>query len=484
MHPDFTRPTFAREIMKYSKSAPLDIEWECGYIRQNHLDMLLEAIEQPLRISSLDLRCHSSALTTLVSKAVHPAPSIHLLSLAINDGMFCVLPDLLLGGDAPRLTSFGTRGCSIPWGSPILANLTSFIIAQSCSLGTATPLKMIATALQAMTALEVLKMTDFVTSESNIRLSDDMKVVLPRLRNLKLSSRGMAVATLLQRMYFPNTAVIELEISPLDNAQDALANYLPGLFPIRRQIHIREPFGHSMLTAPPATLFDAEGGKTLSSIPRFQCWIGKEVWSEPLPIMRRLLGGLGPLASLETLSISCVDLCQNTLIQYFGNSPTLQRIDVQSDSQLALEVIKSLSHNLPRSSTTTRKPRKGQTQSARSKAIGTKAKKRSTTHPIVYPALDTLDVSDVDFSDIVDPLIDSLRSRSEHGSHTQVILQNCTNLYSADVQKNKDQVGVDIDWDGVETDGVDLEEEMEDYHYEENLYGGLYYDSDHSDLYW
>ncbi|KAL0570134.1 hypothetical protein V5O48_011826 [Marasmius crinis-equi] len=480
--PLFTRPTVAREMMKYSKSAPLDIEWgSYGYgdIQQKHFDLLLEAVEQPSRVSSLVLHCQSSDLTRLLSRLVHSTPSIHRLSLEVMDDGFYVPPDNFLGGDAPRLTDFETRGCGIPWGSPILKNLTRFSITRSCSPSAATSLEQVAASMQAMTALEELNMADFITSHSNIALSDNVKVVLPRLKNMRLSSRGMAVATLLYHMSFPDTTVIHLEIPQLDDAQDLLANYLSGLFSDTqngthprtiRTLHILRGSGYNLELV-------AHGG-SLSSPFRFQCQIGKETWSDPLPIKQRLLDGLGPLTSLEALYTSCF-LPQDTLFQRFGNLPVLQRIDVSYESELALEVVKSLAHNLFRSSMTTRKTRKG--QNAKSKAKATKVKKRSTTQPIVYPALEILAMSEVDFSDLVDPLIDSLRSRSEHASSVKVILENCTNLYSDDFQRIKDQVDDDIDWDGIETDGVETEEECV-YDPDVYDYDGAY-DSD-QDYYW
>ncbi|KAL0572369.1 hypothetical protein V5O48_009604 [Marasmius crinis-equi] len=486
--PDFRRPKLAREAIKHSKSTPLDIEWTSML---SDIDLLLETLEHASSISNLELRCSLSDLTYLLSTLTRPVPSIRSVCLECQGIDICRLPNNLLVRDTPLLRHFESRGCDIPWGSPIFGNLTTFSIVRSTTPDSTTSLEQVASTLQAMAALEVVELSDFLPLHSNVALAQNMSIVLPRLKRMKLRSRGMAIATLLHRMSFPDTTLIDLDIPQLENAQDLLADYFSGLFSDSftstnqpraiRTLDIGRSIGYNFVLEARNT--NEERLKTNLWSAHFRCRIGKkEIWGEPSSIKERLLGGLGPLSTLESLSIEPSALSQDIAIQRFGKLPLLQRVEIFFEEgppgrQCAREGIQLLSHNLVRpvarpqaeSSTGTMQP--------------------GLLISPVYPALTTLTLVGVGNFDrrLVWILIRSLKLRSEYGFPVKKLnIQESTGLRPDDIDTIRNEAGVEVEWDDYVPSGEgDSTEDDLDSEYSEAdmgyMYGEDLYDEELSD---
>ncbi|KAL0068427.1 hypothetical protein AAF712_004505 [Marasmius tenuissimus] len=321
--PDFSRPKVAREMIEYTKSIPLDVEWSNLYpaLRRTHLDLLLEVLGESSCISSLELVCCSgSHLTTLLNKAIHPAPHLHSIRLSIADPYSFesfVIPEDFLGKYAPRLVHFEVQGCNAPWGSPILHNLTTLSIGREGFRGANASLADIAITLQAATALEVVEISDFSLSHTDLTLPQG--ITLPRLKRLYLSAGGAAVAALLHRMSLPASTAIHLKVVWLGNAEDSLVDCISGLF-----LHVsttpKHPRTIKTLCLDHFVVCDfvlrawnvgishpGHSDEFEDPLPHFRCDLGNSISGEPplpLSLLQRLLASLGPLVNLETLGIS------------------------------------------------------------------------------------------------------------------------------------------------------------------------------------
>ncbi|KAK1234049.1 hypothetical protein PQX77_002757 [Marasmius sp. AFHP31] len=83
--PNFGCPEMAREMMKYSGSVALSLEWNsvrAEFQQRKHFALLFQVLEQLSRVSSLKLLGISSHhITNLLVKTVGPAPTLHSIEL-------------------------------------------------------------------------------------------------------------------------------------------------------------------------------------------------------------------------------------------------------------------------------------------------------------------------------------------------------------------------------------------------------------------
>ncbi|KAJ8084887.1 hypothetical protein PM082_003664 [Marasmius tenuissimus] len=436
----------AREMMKYSSSVPLNVDWNRSHpeFRQTHFDLLLEALERPSQISSLRLYGISAHQTTsLLARMTEPAPYLRSIDLVPRGVDQSVLPVNFLGGDAPRLISIDIIGCSIPWGSSALRNLATIHV-WNMTTPIDTPLKDIAFTLKAATQLVSVNILDYCPTRIDATLPQDLTIVLPYLERLYLSSRAIVVVTLLQRMTFPASTIVHLETNELENTLDSLCGSISGLFsdrstnptPIRRvkglELSHTDGEGIMLRVWNPQHRTAGDVCDNLRS-PHFTLQLkdpahtGIEV--DILPILQRLLESLGTIQYLEELRIGVPSFRQSTMIQRFGSCPLLHSITTYG---ISIEVVLgSLSQNLS-----------------------------GTTQPIPYPTLSTVGFYDVDF-DVVPMsrfLVEMLRRRSELGTPvTKIVLECCKNLYRNSVVMLRGEVGsnIEVDWDEVEMDSID-----------------------------
>ncbi|KAL0575805.1 hypothetical protein V5O48_006159 [Marasmius crinis-equi] len=491
--PDFCRPKLALEMIKYGKSAPLDITW--GFSsedsrRQEHLDVLSEALLQVSRISSLVLSCTPSEFTRLVPRMVSPLPSVHSLRLECKDDQsFVVLPEKLLGSDAPHLIHFRAHGCGIPWGSPILGNLTTLSITRFAMPGLVAPSAgEMAAALQAMTGLEELEMLDFFPSHSSIAVAQNAKqVILPRLKSIKLSSSGRAIAVLLRSISFPIATKVDLDIPEPDDAQDLLAECISSLFSETSMAHRRTVRSLSISDGGTGNIFRLLTWNTCGQgpldPPQFRCRIGRVYVAEPFSLTRKFLDSLGPITSLETLDISTYSLSRDTILQRFGNLPLLGSIHVRIHTRCALDVVYFLSDRLTPSSAALANEA-GQWQPPNTPKSKVAEGEQSTS---VFPALTTLNLSDMTFnSNLLPALVSSLERRSENGHPLKtLVLEHCRHIYSHNIKAILDRVDIDIqrypDETHYDDDSSDDSEAEPSHRCGGGCHGEDFYDSSDSD---
>ncbi|KAK1226480.1 hypothetical protein PQX77_010564 [Marasmius sp. AFHP31] len=436
-------PKLAREALKYNGSIPLHvIMWSNARCQQNHIDLFLEMLEQPSRISSLKLLDISpNHLTNLLPKATQPVPYLRSIEIRRCAEVPVTLPANFLGEDAPRLVSLHTTGCSIPWGSRAFRNLTTLHVSRS-TLPVNMSLVDIAVTLQAATKLVEVDLSGFFPCQTNAALPRDFTIELPHLLRLRLSSRAIVIATLLRCMTFPVSAIVHLETSQLEDALDSLCGSISGLFVNDAAIdpkHMRSiesldliHYGGDGIALTYHTSGDVDVEDPFSFRLRDN--------QVPAGICRQLLDALGTLPYLIELKIYAADrLWQDTMIKCFGRCPLLRAITTYGAN--ADVVVRSLSCNL-----------------------------LVASQPVPYPALSTIILKCVDFRIVPMStlLVDMLQRRSEHGVPVKkVVLEDCENLCADEVRMLKKKVGsdVEIDWDGVEStsDDSDDSDDYDDY---------------------
>ncbi|KAJ8084855.1 hypothetical protein PM082_003632 [Marasmius tenuissimus] len=447
-HLDLSRPKMAQEVLRYSGSIPLRVTMRSDACCQQNLS--LEVLEQPSRISSLYLSGISpNHLTNLLAKVTQPVPYLRSIVIRPN-GVSVTLPTNFLGEDAPRLVSLHTTGCSIPWGSHAFRNLTSIRVSKS-TLPINMSLENIAITLQAATKLVEVDISDFIPSQTNASLPRDFTIVLPHLNRLHLSSRAIVITTLLQRMIFPASAMVHLEISELEDALDSLCSSISGLFADAAidPKHMRSVetlylahYDGQGITLKVWNSFDYRTyGRDTGNHFRLQLedQVHTAIELDVQPICRRLLDSLGMLSYLKELEVDVPSLQQDTTIECFGSCPLLHTITTYGSCANA--VVTSLSYNLS-----------------------------DAPQPIPYPAVSTITLYDVNFDTNRMPtfLVIPLQNRSEHGVPVKkVVLKTCKNLYGNEVEMLKGEVGseVEIDWDGIEIEVINsgAESSLDDF---------------------
>ncbi|KAL0068425.1 hypothetical protein AAF712_004503 [Marasmius tenuissimus] len=429
---------------------------------------------------------------------INPEPYLHTIRLRndYGDELF-VIPDNFLGKCAPRLVHFEVQGCNVPWGSPILRNLTTLSVAQVSTVGSSTSLEEVAaTLIEAAATLQVVEMSDFLPSHANLVLPRAMKIKLPRLKRLYLSSGDTAVVTLLQHLSFPTSTTIHLVIPQLHNSEASLVDYISSIFSdvsttpkhprTIRALLLNCLAGYDLVLSAWNVAISCPGGQVYQGdpTPHFRCHLGSRrrsgsrVSALPPSLFSQVLAGMGPLVNLETLGIGLADFPLDIMAQSFGRCALLRTIAIQG--VCAFNVICSLSHSLPVASDSQMpaEPSKAKTESARS-GPGTEKRKRTRSGTaLVCPALKTLAISDVELDGLVSSLIDCLRFRRKSGFRVRKVdLAECRRVRSEDIDRIEDKGKATVVWDGC---GSDASDEDDPYH----GMNGPYVDEYNSDSYY
>ncbi|KAL0575814.1 hypothetical protein V5O48_006168 [Marasmius crinis-equi] len=154
--PDFNFPRWALRMLRWSKSAPLHIDTSnvgrlasspddvlCPeeVLRSSTMKAIFEGLEETSRISSLRLEAGLLALEELIKSSglIQPAPLLTSLIIKCGPDWFSslrerllVLPEDILTGSPPNLSSLQLLDCYIPWRSGLfMGNLTTLSIRYS-----------------------------------------------------------------------------------------------------------------------------------------------------------------------------------------------------------------------------------------------------------------------------------------------------------------------------------------------------------------
>ncbi|KAF9270083.1 hypothetical protein L218DRAFT_1071574 [Marasmius fiardii PR-910] len=491
--PDFTWPKLAREMLKWSKSGPLNIEWRRdSYItpRPMQIEVLSEAIAEISRVQSFYLSCNAYQVQALVTGMVRPAPILESLTLqAANSNEVLHLPDNFLGGDAPRLRQLSLRASDIPWGSQIMKNLTSLDVrrlgGQSRPL---TPLAEVVRTLHGIPCLEVLHL-DFLSSRDS-SFENGPPIVFNNLRCVELSSDIIACTALLRRMSFPDTCTISVEsntpASYSNNIYDSMFSYMTGILSTASSSANHPRAIKSLLFSYRLEDLDilsikawntmedfTKSNRDSSGKAHFSCrlTLGTGVEERPLPFVREALMSLGPLSPLEALKIALPVVSEDLMIQRFGNLLALRSMVVED--ACAYQVVKSMSPNFSDISCSTT----GQFRNPHTRESDREQPSPGQNRSTPFPAMKILGLFEVDFTADRDilllPLLNMLRLRSQNNSPIEkVLLKDCTRLFRPEVAKIREVV--DVEWDRLETDELEEDdfsgEDSDEYDYDDSDY--------------
>ncbi|KAL0570138.1 hypothetical protein V5O48_011830 [Marasmius crinis-equi] len=494
--PDFMFPKLARNMLKRSKSIPLKIRWSFAppLEHDQQRESFLEAINQTSRVASLELFAYAPDVGFLFEEALakmkDPAPFLSSIVIDCTQGSNMIsLPVDFLAGDAPRLTRLDLAGCTISWQSSMLKNLT-YLSVRHQPIELRPPCENVFEALQEIPSLEVLALEHCVSS-ARFTLPPDVTLAFPHLKRLFLALDVQPSLAFLQRMSFPDTTAIHLRLDALvscpDEHFDRLFVYISDLLAPAATVpsHPRVIKGLML-----QSLDDHYESLNISAL----AWNTDKIAIDPeaetgevtphlqlefetaedrmIEDMRRLLE-VGPLCHLEALRIdTLIPLPSDTIIQCLGNLTRLNSMYLED--KVPYEFIRLLSRNLtPAPASTKRKTKRGRAgkNSARAAAAAKRAEEaqakgssQSESLPPLFPALKTLNLTNVDFrresTHLLSPLIKGLKLRSENGCPLdKVVLADCTRLYAGDVRKIEKQVDV-VDWDGMVYSGD--EDEFDD----------------------
>ncbi|KAK1226462.1 hypothetical protein PQX77_010546 [Marasmius sp. AFHP31] len=248
--PHFRYPQYAKHMLKLAKSTPLNLVWtnntiDIGpninperFMREfETVKLFLWAIAHPSGIVSLRLQGRKSILELLLSQMIHPLPHLRSITIQCTSIPLCTsFPENFLGGNAPCLSKLNldTRKFQVPWGSPILQNLT--YLSAPCEVRHHR-LSDLIRGLQELQHLETLHLRYYLPKLDTYHTRHDLGVraELPRLRDLTVRSPAVLYCSrLLEGISFPRTISLTLGCAVLPLAEEShierLFGRLKGLF--------------------------------------------------------------------------------------------------------------------------------------------------------------------------------------------------------------------------------------------------------------
>lgn len=216
-------PRWAQETFKRSRTVPVSLLWTFTRHISTSLDKYLYAqLSQPTvfaNVRTLNLTGEASILRLLE----HPAPALEKFTLHYRFGLVD-LSAHIFSESAPKLQTLRLFHCSIPWGSPILNNLTHLtVVYPSCEIDMSevpvyddkekhpTHEQLLeflrnATSLETLSLSHALPIVDLDTSPAN----DSPIVTLPHLKTLILTGRVGDCSAFLRSISFPHTTNLTL----------------------------------------------------------------------------------------------------------------------------------------------------------------------------------------------------------------------------------------------------------------------------------
>ncbi|KAK7019155.1 hypothetical protein VNI00_018187 [Paramarasmius palmivorus] len=230
--PDFSRPELAKAMIQRSRSGPLDVRLDRMKLKSgerlvaspNVLSAVTEALAETSRIRTLDLSVITNSMPSdiwqrLVSSLTYPMPSLQSLNIRTWSlgGSLYIPVDFLGGhsGHSPSLKELSLLGCQAPWGSPVLASLTTLNLYGNRVLDLPSTSQFLQ-ALAGMPLLEVLLLTD-VFPVAIIPTDTPSHIALPCLRRLHLEAmyppQAPSCLETLCRLSFPRGVKTWLHIS-------------------------------------------------------------------------------------------------------------------------------------------------------------------------------------------------------------------------------------------------------------------------------
>ncbi|KAG7099963.1 hypothetical protein E1B28_001756 [Marasmius oreades] len=496
---DFSHHSLTHEMILRSKAAPLDIEVMPDTLMPYHgmLDGLKEALSHIDRIRRLVLHTSPSLSDsgTLFSNLTKPAPLLQ--KLEVYGGPYISLPNNLFGGKASRLRELKVSGLHFPWSGSLLKNLTTLALNEphneplvdTCFRCPST--KQLIEVLQEMPGLEVLELTNSLPVHTSEKMLPRLVVELSRLRRLRLSGTLLNCTEVLRNITFPPSAALHITcksffatiITDLDaipffdrlcqiySASSTGEDYFKSL-------SIDAKFPPFSLRAGDPTRRPEKLGELLSTL----LHVDLNIYDIAHRPTFRAAARTFPLGQLEELRLafSLGDIClASDFVELFGSLESLKTLALdQRGIRNFLDALRSCDCGSD-----------GEPPS------GTASTSKWKLCRLVFPALTTMKLTEVDFEEDFDGVggfVDFLSFRRRHGKPIEkLVLTSCIQLYQGGVDRLTEVVQ-DVEWDGsVETyedDEGDEDSDLDDddfWGHEPFYYGsGDLYADDESDGGW
>ncbi|KAF9257064.1 hypothetical protein L218DRAFT_1006593 [Marasmius fiardii PR-910] len=469
--PDFRWPVWAREMLRRSKGAPLHISYRHEDVGEEEFEATMtDVLAHTSRFASLFLRLdlwrEEMGYDRFFQALDKPAPLLRSLHLSFCHTLHphdIPFAENLFDHNTPSLRQLTLDGCHFVWTSPLLKNLTVFFlrthvnaVTSPCSQCPST--KQFMEILEAMPQLEVLNVDSSLPSHLSVALDPSRAVHLSRMRDLRLVGSSVGdCANLLQRISFPPRGTLEVSCRPLEHENKA-APLFSALSHIFAQFTDSQTSFEKLQVSVsitgmdnPTIAFHAFNDIDASSS---NVKIQLPIWGDSaVPLIQPALKAF-PLASLQKLTFACDGFPTNCFLSCFGSLPNLRIIDlVQRD---VVDFVCALQKG----------PDDCQNMSSPSSVLP-------------FPALETLDMRDVDFRALFenDMLAKALKTRAEHGALLRNLsVKECLDVHQEDIDRFKELMeGVNVDWDGHYIPRLPEDEE------DEEVFEGEWYEPQISD---
>ncbi|KAK7058584.1 hypothetical protein VNI00_002220 [Paramarasmius palmivorus] len=205
IYPDLSISGLAVAMIQRSKNATLHI------IIPDDLDLRRDVAHTILneisRVETFNMTVTDrsiSNLRVLIGRLIQPAPRLRLLSFQIKTTQNIALPSEFFALDTPLLDTVSLHRCPVPWGSPMLKNVTSLRL--SGNGGHIPSGQQFLETLRRMPSLQKLELS----SMAPLSIEGEDVVHMPHLRRLVLSQGDTSCACVLEHVTFPSTTSVIL----------------------------------------------------------------------------------------------------------------------------------------------------------------------------------------------------------------------------------------------------------------------------------
>ncbi|KAL0563314.1 hypothetical protein V5O48_018757, partial [Marasmius crinis-equi] len=485
-HIDFSRPELAREMIERSRAAPLDVVATHPVLISRVFEVLKEAISNVGRLRTLVLHAthYMPDQAGMFANLDEPAPLLQTLD--ITGRSLVTFPDNPFAGETPALRKLKITGFHFPWATSLLKNLTTLILQDPHEeplvnhCGRCPTTKQLVEALQQMTELETLELSNSLPLHTSAKPVPRYVVELPKLRRLRLVGTLRNCNELLQNITFPASAAVHLTCksflipSPGDQYAIALFNTLSQIYSASddseaffKSLYIDTRFPplsvkasvHSEIPEPPIW-HDLE---THACVSPFHLHVDLFEFTGPLKAAFRAAVQALPLGQLETLhlGLSADEICSvKDMIDLFGELGKVKTVALtQRNMSPFVEALGSSTDD-----SDYRSDEEPSSPSSKEKNLNLK-----------FPSLGTIQLNEADFGEdpsAMDALIEVLEFRAEHGKPIKsLVLRECIQFYASGFEKLSNAVSVDWDEeergrsegeDGASSDEYDEEEAYAD----------------------
>ena len=453
----FSRPSWAAEMLKRSKMAPLIIKADLTYLTPKMVDAVQMALQHVSRIRELHLTASKATMEKLIDNLNEPAPLLQSLCLSnpryshflLDDGY--TLPVNLFEHGRHHLQRLELVKCNVKWDSPLLNGLIHVKLHKTSTMSRPSIAQLLG-ALERMPRLETLDMEDslpFLSDDASATYDSGRVVNLSCLSLLRLSSGTLEIAFLLRHLSYPPTTSLNLRCLAEPSTDYNFSCIFPAISFIGSGSEGSKPLQSLIiLSMSPKSIriaaWTASGcTDETTSAPQIDLELHWYTIREDRAetVMVEVCNSL-PLSRLRTLSVyHLVQVAKNSWLNPFGRLASLRSVHVRGPAAFGLAL--ALSAEM-------------------SKDEGGQQLQGKT---VFFPTLRKLLIEDTDFGDemrtenFFEDLLDCLMDRCESKAEIRELhLVECSRISEAEVALLKELV-VDVVWDGIEQSPEDEDED-------------------------